>query len=181
MRVTIVLELLTSVGIIVMASLLYVVLKDQGRAVALVALALWVGEAVFLTVKDARALRTAGAEPGTRTGDALLAVRDWTFGYLVVLAFLSGALMHYYVLFATRLIPRWLSVWGLAAVALAVVAAIYSASTQDFGLTTVNTVLNVPILLQGLVLTVWLIIKGFHPSQCDADHESIDRATPVEV
>jgi hypothetical protein len=51
MRVTIVLELLTSVGIIVMASLLYVVLKDQGRAVALVALALWVAEAVFLTVK----------------------------------------------------------------------------------------------------------------------------------
>jgi hypothetical protein len=35
MRVTIVLELLTSVGIIVMASLLYVVVKDQGRAVAL--------------------------------------------------------------------------------------------------------------------------------------------------
>jgi hypothetical protein len=60
-------------------------------------------------------------------------VRDWTFGCLVLLAFFSGALMYYYVLFATRLIPRWLSGWGLAAVAWAVVATIYSASTQDFG------------------------------------------------
>jgi Domain of unknown function (DUF4386) len=67
--------------------------------------------------------------------------------------------MYYYVLFVTRLIPRWLSVWGLAAVALAVVATIYSASTQDFGFTTVNTVLNVPIGLQELDLGVWLIVR----------------------
>ena len=51
MRATIVLELLTSVGIIVMTSLFYVVLRDQNRAVALVALGLWMAEAVMLAVK----------------------------------------------------------------------------------------------------------------------------------
>ena len=51
MRTTIALELLTSVGIIVMTSLFYVVLRDQNRAVALVALGLWMAEAVMLAVK----------------------------------------------------------------------------------------------------------------------------------
>jgi uncharacterized membrane protein len=89
--------------------------------------------------------------------------------------------MYYYVLYAARLIPRWLSGWGLAAVALAVVATIYAASTQDFGFTTLNTVLNIPIGLQELVLAVWLIVKGFNSPQRDADHQCIDRATPVAV
>jgi len=44
MRASIVLELLTSVGIIVMTSLLYVVLRDQNRAAALVALGLWMAK-----------------------------------------------------------------------------------------------------------------------------------------
>ena len=41
MRASIVLFLLTSVGIIAMTSLLYAVLRDHNRAVALVALGLW--------------------------------------------------------------------------------------------------------------------------------------------
>lgn len=46
MRASILLELFTSVGIIVLASLLYVVPKDQNRMVALVALGWWLAEAV---------------------------------------------------------------------------------------------------------------------------------------
>ena len=88
-------------------------------------------------------------------------VRDWTFGFLGLLAFLSGAFMYYYVLYAARLVPRWLSGWGLAAVALAVVATCYAGFTQDFGFTTVNNVLSAPIGLQEMVLAVWLIAKGF--------------------
>ena len=35
---------------------------------------------------------------------------------------------------------------------------------QDFGFTTANTVLNIPIGLQEMVLAVWLIVKGFDQS-----------------
>lgn len=48
MRASITLELLTSVGIIVMSSLLYVVLRDQNSGAALAALGLWMAEAVML-------------------------------------------------------------------------------------------------------------------------------------
>ena len=179
----------TAAGI---AIALYPVIRQHNRAVALGAVAGRVVEAVFILVGTLSLLvllsvsQQSLADPSAAsayqaTADAWLAVRDWTFGFLVLLAFLSGALMYYYVLYAARLIPRWLSGWGLAAVALAVVATIYAASTQDFGFTTLNTVLNIPIVLQELVLAVWLIVKGFNPPHLDADQEPTGHATPVTV
>ena len=53
-----------------------------------------------------------------------------------MLPFLTAALMYYYVLYRARLIPRWLSGWGLAGAALGLVAAVYSAYIQDFGFST---------------------------------------------
>ena len=41
---------------------------------------------------------------------------------------------------------------------------VYAGFTQDFGFTTVNNVLNIPIGLQEMVLAVWLIAKGFNLS-----------------
>jgi hypothetical protein len=172
---------------------LYPVIRQHNRALALGAVVRRVIEAVFILIGTLSLLvllsvsQKSLADPSAAsafgvTGDALLAVRDWTSGFVVLLAFLSGALMYYYVLYASRLIPRWLSGWGLVAVAMAVVATIYAGLTQDFGFTTVNTVMNAPILLQELVLAVWLIVKGFNPLQVDADHEPMgDDATPVTV
>ena len=93
----------------------------------------------------------------------MLAVRDWVHGFLGFLPFAVGALMYYYLLYRSRLVPRWLSGWGLIGAGLCVVATVYAGFTQDFGLTTVNTVLNIPIGLQEMVLAVWLIAKGFNP------------------
>jgi hypothetical protein len=43
------------------------------------------------------------------------------------------------------LIPRWLSGWGLVAIGLSAVATVYAGFTQDFGFTTVDTVLSIPL------------------------------------
>ena len=72
--------------------------------------------------------------------------------------------MYYYVFYRSRLVPRWLSGWGLVGAALMLVATVYSGFTQDFGFTTVTTVLSIPIGLQEMVLAVWLIVKGFNLS-----------------
>ena len=42
------------------------------------------------------------------------------------------------------------------------VATVYAGFTQEFGFSTVNTVLNIPIGVQEMVLAVWLIAKGFN-------------------
>ena len=105
----------------------------------------------------------AAAASSQVVGDTLLAVRDWVYGFLMLLSFAVGALMYYYLLYRSRLVPRWLSGWGLIGAGLCLVATVYAGFTQDFGLTTVNTVLNIPIGLQEMVLAVWLIAKGFNP------------------
>jgi len=66
------------------------------------------------------------------------------------------------VFFQSRLIPRWLSGFGIAAVILmfaACLLALFSNSPV-----TGYTLLLIPIAVQEMVLAVWLIVKGFNPS-----------------
>lgn len=154
---------------------LYPILRNYNRALALGSVAARVVEGVFVLIGTLSLLALltlsqqslrAGVAPSAfqATGDGLLAVRDWAHGFVAMLAFCLGALMYYYVFYTSRVVPRWLSGWGLVGAALMLVSTIYSGSTQDFGFTTVATVLNIPIGLQEMVLAVWLIAKGFKAS-----------------
>ena len=49
-------------------------------------------------------------------------------------------------------------------IVMGLVATVLGSFTRDFGLESVNTLLNIPIGLQELVFAVWLIVKGFKPS-----------------
>ena len=114
------------------------------------------------------------------TGDALVAVREWAPSFVAGIAFAVGTFMYNYVMYGSRLVPRWLSGWGLVGAVLSLVAVIYSGFTQDFGFTTVNNVLSAPIGVQEMVLAVWLIVKGFNPSALRTTASSSVRpTTPV--
>lgn len=84
---------------------------------------------------------------------------------LCSIVFPLGAVMLYIVLYQGKLIPRWLSVWGLLAVILLMfsdgVGGLY---TLDPALTPIMDLLFIPILVQEMVMAVWLIIKGFNPT-----------------
>ena len=117
----------------------------------------------LLTVSQ-QAASSAAPSSFQATGDALVAVRDWAPGFVAGLAFAVGTFMYNYVMYSSRLVPRWLSAWGLVGAVLSLVASLYIGFTQDFGFTTVNNVLSTPIGLQEMVLAVWLIAKGFNLS-----------------
>ena len=80
------------------------------------------------------------------------------------IVFPLGAMMFYVVLVQSKLIPRWLSIWGLIGVVLTLFT---SGLGGMFGLTgsmsTIQTVVALPIFLQEMVMAVWLIVKGFDP------------------
>jgi hypothetical protein len=105
--------------------------------------------------------------PGTSyfqtLANSLLSMRDWT-GMLAVITFGPGALMYYAIFYQSRLIPRWLSGWGLIAAALCLISGILVMFNIIDFFTPVQIAINIPILLQELVLAVWLIAKGFNPS-----------------
>jgi hypothetical protein len=97
------------------------------------------------------------------SGTLLLAVKNWA-GLLSVVTFTVGGLMYYSVLYRSKLIPRWLSGWGLVAAALSLTCALLTIFGQLLPFSTVFILLQLPIGLQELVLAVWLIAKGFNPS-----------------
>ena len=111
-------------------------------------------------------------------GAVLTAAPDW-LAPLALLAFGLGALCYYWVFFQSRLIPRWLSAWGLVAIAMVMVSAVFVMLGVVENFSTPQLVLAAPIGLQEMVLAVWLIAKGFNPRPIAAElagRTSIPRA-----
>ncbi len=75
-----------------------------------------------------------------------------------------GGLLYYSVFYQTRLVPRWLSGWGIVGVILGAAAALLILFGVTGSMSTIQIVMNVPIGVNEIVLAVWLIVKGFRPS-----------------
>jgi hypothetical protein len=96
---------------------------------------------------------------------------NFVFG---VLAFSIGAAMYYLVLYRSKLIPRWLSAWGLAAIVPLVVAALLALfAGGSFAIAGHAQLMAAPIALQEIVLGVWLIAKGFDSATSPAARTEI--------
>ncbi len=98
-------------------------------------------------------------------GNAIQAMSDWTFS-LYVIVFALGALILYFVLFTSELIPRIISAWGFIAAALMLIGTVIIMVGMFAGISEVelNLIFAMPIAVQEMVLAAWLILKGFNPS-----------------
>ena len=94
-------------------------------------------------------------------GDLLVSVHDHA-ALVAVFAFCLGAFMYYYLFFQSRLLPRWLSGFGIVAIILMLTACVLALFSGN--LITSYIPLAFPIFLQEMVMAVWLIVKGFNPS-----------------
>lgn len=151
------------------AVVLYPVLRTVDPALAMGSVVFRTLEAVFyavgavclLTVLSVAEDLGAGTAVPAQTGTAadVLVATHRQAAAVGVLAFVAGALMYYVVLYRSRLVPRWLSVWGLAALAVMGVAAVLA--VLDDTLVTEYVALALPIGLQEMVLAGWLLLKGF--------------------
>ncbi len=114
----------------------------------------------LLLVPLSQAYLQAGAPEASQfqsAGMLLLKARE-TSSTMTEIVFPLGALMFYYVLYQARLIPRWISGWGIVAGILYLTAgliAVFSANLVP---------LLLPMALQEMVMAVWLIARGFSPS-----------------
>ncbi len=156
-----------SVGI---ALALYPVLRTWGRGLSLGSVVFRTIEALLYIVAVVSALSLLGvaqrflaADAAQRAsfqavGDSLLDVRDQA-NLAAVMAFSVGALMYYYLLYRSQLVPRWLSGWGILAIVLTLVACLLA--LFDHHPVTTYVFLMLPIAAQEIVLAVWLITKGF--------------------
>ncbi len=93
-------------------------------------------------------------------GALLLALRDW-IGVLENIPYCLGVMMFSYLLYQSKLVPRWLSIWGLIGGIVLLTRVPLSMFVFD-PLTT--AILAIPIIMNELVLAGWLIVKGFNSS-----------------
>lgn len=154
---------------------LYPVLRKYNAGLALGSVSFRIAEAILYVFGSigVLALLPLGQEfvkagmPGTSyfqtLANLLLSMRDWT-GVFAVITFGAGALMYYAIFYKSKLIPRWLSGWGIVAAALCLVSGILVMFNIIEFFTPVQIAINIPIALQEMVLAVWLIAKGFNPS-----------------
>jgi Domain of unknown function (DUF4386) len=112
------------------------------------------------------------------SGALLLAVQDWA-NLIGALAFYLGAMMYYSIFHQSKLIPRWLSGWGLVGVTLGIIAGLLVMFRLTSPMSTIQVVFNLPIAVQEMVLAVWLIVKGFNPSAIIASGVGRTDATQV--
>jgi hypothetical protein len=150
----------------------YPLLRTHAAAMALGSVAFRVIEGVFYAVSAAGTLVLVALSDQLRAGGALGAAtqasgelaRDLREAAAVVgvLAFYVGGTLYYLVFYRSRLIPRWLSVWGLAGTTLGAIGALLVLFRAIDTMSAPQVALNVPIGVQEIVLAVWLIWKGFN-------------------
>jgi hypothetical protein len=156
---------------------LYPVLRKHSEGLALGSVGFRLVEGVFYTVGTLGLLSllslgqeyaSAGPQAAPTLpvlGTLILAVHNWAGFVVGVIFFCVGAAMYYYVMYRSRLIPRWLSAWGLAGLAsLFTMTLLIAFGERISGPSGMQVLLALPIALQEMVLAVWLIVKGFNQS-----------------
>jgi hypothetical protein len=157
-----------AVAVALIPAMVYPVLKRVHEGMALGYLGLRVLESatqvvgafvLLMMISASQGFVVGGATAGSYqvSGALLLAANNWAF-WLDPLVFGTDAAILYYLTYRSRLIPRWLSLWGLVGAPLVFAVGLLGM----FGIQ--MTYLAVPIAVQEMAMAVWLIARGFNPS-----------------
>ena len=139
----------------------YVVFRAMEALLIVIAL---VGPVVLVDLSEAYLSGARGSgESLYRIGATILSLSEWSFTFSITV-FGLGALMFYWVLYSSRLVPRFLSLWGFLGAAWMVVGiflGLFDANPlpQPYA----ELVFTTAIAVNEMVLAVWLIAKGFNP------------------
>jgi hypothetical protein len=168
-------ELILIIANIGTAVVLYPVVKRVSEILALGYVTARVVECVFiavgilslLTVVTLRQEAAAGTDAASliAVGKSLVALHDWTFllgpGFVVGI---GNGLILGYLMYTSRLVPRYLAVLGLIAgpVLLARFVGILFGVFEPGSV--LGSIMGAPEFFWELLLGIWLIVKGFNPS-----------------
>jgi hypothetical protein len=95
-------------------------------------------------------------------GELLRMGRDLVNHVGMILVLGMSSLLLNYLLYQTKLVPRWLAGWGLAGTAMTIAASCLF-MFREIDLKT-SVFMNFPLALQEMIFAVWLIAKGVNSS-----------------
>jgi len=166
------LELVNAVAVLGIGVLMVPILGSYNETMARGYLGFRVVEAVFcsaivigplalliLSQNPAQAA-VLGADAINAVGALAMAQRAGIVELLIPLFFCLGAAVLYTALYQARLLPRFISLWGLLGTALVLTLNLVSLFVE-FDLS-VAMIFALPIILNEIVMGIWLIVKGFN-------------------
>jgi hypothetical protein len=171
MRISNLVALVNSLGIVVLGVMFYIVFNEQYKLIALIALGCFLAEGITLAVSKVGTyalipLSQEFVEAGSPESSSFQTLGNFLYhgvdrrGYDIhMLFFCVGGILWYYLFFSARVIPLWLSIWGFAAVFLLTIPVLMVLYDRDL---TLSMVLGLPYAPYELVLGAWLILKGFN-------------------
>ena len=171
----ILLEFVSALAVVLIPVLLFPILKKHNEVLALGYVSFRLFEAVLLSLAQIYKLSLVGLSQGylssggvdasylQNIGNSIQSVIYWVdhAGLIYLVVFVIGTLILNAALYQSKLIPRWLSIWGLIS-AVAILAASVMATFDIF--LALAMVLVIPIAFQEQAMAIWLIVKGFNPS-----------------
>jgi hypothetical protein len=181
----ILLEFISALAVVLIPVLLFPILKKYNEVLALGYVSFRLFEAVLLSVAQIfklslvnlsqEYLNKGGVDVSyfKNTGNSIQSVIYWVDhdGLVYLFVFGIGALLLYSALYKSKLIPRWLSIWGLFSAVAILTASVMN--TFDISLV-LAMVLVIPIGLQEQAMAIWLIVKGFNPSAIASESAKTD-------
>ena len=166
---------INGVAIIAYAILLFPFLKREHERWALGYLAFKIAEALLLAMSAAALLSlipltqqshgSAEAAAFDATATATLAQQFWA-ARLAALAYLVATPILNFALLRSRLVPRFLPIWGFAALAMLAAGLAMGVGDPARGLQMAQ-VLVIPIILWELTFATWLMVRGFAIGRAD--------------
>ncbi len=167
--VGVLLELVNAIAVVGIGVLMFTVLRRHNEMQAVGYLSLRVVEAVFcsLIVVTPLSLIRLGQNQPQASAALSIAERASISGLLVPVFFSLGALLFYFSLYQSKLLPRFIPVWGLAAAVLILTLNLLSNFGLELGVE-ISMVFALPIILNEIFMGIWLIVKGFNLSAVNA-------------
>lgn len=166
LRLGVLMELIDGVAVVGIAVLMFPIFKKQNEALALGYVGFRVIEAAIIVAAIVSPLALiALSQDGSTTGaaaDSLIAMRENLLGQILGIFFGLGALIFYTLVYQLNLVPRFISLWGLAAVVLILVWNLLELLGVHVP---AGIVFGLPIILNEIFLGIWLIAKGFNTKE----------------
>ncbi len=139
-----------------------------------------IGWLLLAPIGEATAAGGGTASPaGVRVGN--LVVDAYGANAVLALVFCVGGAMFYALLYRSRIVPRWISTWGLVAIPFYVasfVLPLYCVFEVD---APPQVLMYLPLALQEMVLAIWMIARGFRPTAVSATSERLVPGRPVHA
>jgi len=154
--IAMILELISGAAIVGMAVLMFPILKPHNKNLTLGYVVVKIIDGVLIIIAAIILLYSS---------TLLLEVRDWIYVNSTYL-FGIGFLILSYLFYQSKLIPRFISVWGLIASILLLASTLLNMMAPSPVIPFIFS--HLPVILNELFLAIWLIVKGFNPSAIDS-------------